>query len=65
MVNVSEVGRLQPAQGNDSRGRIAYACMTVARLFLGIAMVSYGLDKMFGYQLKVPAMELCSTPRTR
>jgi hypothetical protein len=35
--------------------RLGYAVMTVARFFLGLAMVPYGIDKLLAYQFKVPA----------
>lgn len=35
--------------------RVGYAAMTVARLFLGLAMLPYAIDKLLAYQFKVPA----------
>jgi hypothetical protein len=35
--------------------RVGYIAMTVARLFLGLAMVPYAIDKLLAYQFKIPA----------
>jgi hypothetical protein len=35
--------------------RVGYAAMTVARFFLGLAMMPYAIDKLLVYQFKVPA----------
>ena len=36
-------------------GRVEYATITVARMFLGLAMMPYAIDKLLAYQFKVPA----------
>jgi hypothetical protein len=35
--------------------RVGYAAMTAARIFLGLAMVPYAIDKLLAYQFKLPA----------
>jgi hypothetical protein len=48
---------LQPIQKEQMflSSRVGYAAMTVARLFLGLAMMPYAIDKLLAYQFKVPA----------
>src|SRR5215467_4145510 len=48
---------LQPLQKEQMflSSRVGYATMTVARLFLGLAMMPYAIDKLLVYQFKVPA----------
>jgi hypothetical protein len=44
-----------PTQPMIPGSRVGYAAMTVARLFLGLAMMPYAIDKLLAYQFKVPA----------
>src|SRR5882724_1791326 len=49
---------VQPIQTQPmipSSRRVGYAAMTVARYFLGLAMMPYAIDKLLAYQFKVPA----------
>lgn len=48
---------VQPIQRQpmSPSSRVGYAAMTAARIFLGLAMVPYAIDKLLAYQFKVPA----------
>src|SRR5215467_2624011 len=47
---------VQPIQKEQMflSSRAGYAAMTVARIFLGLAMMPYAIDKLLAYQFKVP-----------
>ncbi len=54
---------MQPVQEQPTiaSGRVGYAAMTVARLFLGVAMMPYAIDKTRRVSVQGPSLELrCS-----
>ncbi|HEY2912529.1 MAG TPA: hypothetical protein VGK21_04165 [Candidatus Angelobacter sp.] len=51
---VEAVERIE-AQPMIPGSRVGYAAMTVARYFLGLAMMPYAIDKLLAYQFKLPA----------
>jgi hypothetical protein len=55
MALFGETGLPTPTQTRLKHRDIAYSAMTAGRIFLGLAMMPYAIDKLFDLQFKVPA----------